>query len=137
MPLNYPQPSMGSAAEFQSSGLPWVTSSAASTGASRYDFPKVTRSINVRNTTTGSGGFLKFGFTQNGVDNVTSSNYYTLPPGANEVFEVRVKEVWIAAMGGPCNFSMFAALTTVPSKEMPILTGSVTGSTASGWIGVG
>lgn len=126
---------MGSAAEFQSSGLPWVTSSIANGTPIRYDFPKVTRCINIRNTTTGSGGHLRIGFTQNGVSTASGTNYYALPPGANELFEVRCKEIWISSQFASCTFSMFAALTTVPSREMPLLTGSITGTL--NWIGVG
>ena len=132
MPLNNPEGSIGSAAEFQSSGLPWVTSSTGTSTPVRYDFPKVTRCITVRNTTTGSGGFLKVGFTQNGVN---GTNYFSLPPGTDSLFEVRCKEVWIAVAGATATFSMFAALTTVPSRFMPELTGSVTGTTQ--WTGVG
>lgn len=136
MPLNNPEGSIGSAAEFQSSGLPWVTSSVATSSPQRFDFPKVSRNIVVRNTTTGSGGFLVVGFTRNGV---LGTNNFMLPPGSSESFEVRVKELHVVASGASCNYSVLAALTTVSSKHMPILTGSIASgsTTVSMWDGVG
>lgn len=126
---NNPEGGFNSAAEFQSSGLPWVTSSVGGATPQRWSFPKVTRSIIVRNTVTGSGNNLLIGFTQNGVQ---GSNNFVLPPGTQEVFEVRVKELWVQ---GSTNYSIFAALTTIPSRNMPILTGSLAGG--GGWDGVG
>lgn len=129
---NNPEAGFGSAAEFQSSGLPWVTSSVGGSSPQRWSFPKVTRCITVRNTTTGSGGYLMIGFTQLGVQ---GSNNYILPPNTQEQFEVRCKELWIMAAGAPANYSIFAALTTIPERNMPVLTGSMNGT--GSWIGVG
>lgn len=49
MSLNNPQGGLGYAAEFQSSALPFVTSSTAPAAGSpvRFDFPKVSRFITV------------------------------------------------------------------------------------------
>lgn len=128
---NNPEAGFGSAAEFQSSGLPWVTSSIASATPQRWLFPKVTRCISVRNTTTGSGNNIVIGFTQNGVQ---GSNNYVLPPNTQEQFEVRCKELWVLGQGSAA-YSIFAALTTIPPRNMPILTGSLNGT--GSWDGVG
>lgn len=131
MPLGNPEAAIGFAAEFQSSGLPWVTASVATPGTvQRWNLPKVSRSLLFRNLTAST--FLVVAFTQNGAG---GSNRYLIPGGASEVFETRVKEVYVTAVSGSCDYSMFAALTTVPPKYMPQLTGSITGSQM--WDGVG
>ncbi len=131
MPLGNPEAAIGFAAEFQSSGLPWVTSSLASPGTvQRWNLPKVSRSLLVRNLTNST--FLVVAFTANGA---IGTNRYLIPGGASELFETRVKEVYVTAVSGSCDYSLFAALTTVPPKNMPVLTGSITGSLQ--WDGVG
>lgn len=135
MPLENPEAGIGYAGEFQSSGLPWVISSTATVGnVQAYSLPKVSRAINVRNVATGSAanGYVAFGFTLNGVQ---GSNRFLIPPNQSETFEVRVKEFYITGVSGSVDYSIFAALTTVPAKNMPILTGSITGSFV--WEGVG
>ena len=128
-----PEDGFGSAAEYQSSGLPWVTSSVGSAQPQRWSFPKVTRCVTVRNVSTSSGGpFIVVGFTQNGV---MGSNRFIVPPNQQELFEVRCKELWVMGLSGSADYSIFAALTTVPAKSMPLLTGSYNG--VAMWDGVG
>jgi len=127
--MDNPKTGFGYAAEFQSSGLPWVTSSVAPAAGSptRLDFPKVTRFITIanRDTTTNT---LSFGFTFNGIR--FTNNKYVLNAGQSVTLELRVKSLWIQGESGTPNYSVLAGLTTVDAKDMPELTGSQ-------WTGVG
>jgi hypothetical protein len=129
--FNNPEAGFNYAAEFQSAGLPWVTSSTGTTTPQRWSFPKISRSITIKNTSTGSTN-LSVGFTQNGV---LGSNNFVVSPNTLMVFETRVTELWIVASGGTAGYSIFAALTSVPARNMPILTGSVNSTIM--WDGVG
>jgi len=133
MPLDNPKGGIGYAAEFQSSALPWVTSSVAPSGSSaplRFDFPKVTRFFTVSNT---GANTLSFGFTYNGV--VSSGNKYILSGSQSATFEIRIKSLWIQGESGPSAFSLMAGLTTIGARDMPLLTGSFPDGSA--WPGVG
>jgi hypothetical protein len=135
MALDNPRGGIGYAAEFQSSALPWVTSSVAPAQGSpvRFSFPKVTRFITVSNLGTGTNT-LSFGFTWNGV--AQSSNKYVLGAQQAVTLELRVKALWLQGESGTPNFSVLAGLTTVDSKDMSLLSGTLPDGTA-GWPGVG
>lgn len=130
--MDNPKTGFGHAAEFQSSALPWVTSSvapAAASGPVRHDFPKVARFITVSNR-DGAANTLSFGFTYNGVK--FSNNKFVLGAGQSLTLELRVKSIWVQGETGTPNYSVLAGLTTVDARDMPELTGSV-----GGWTGVG
>lgn len=131
--LNNPSGGTGYAAEFQSSALPWVTSSTAPASGSpvRYDFGKVTRFITVSNL---GATPLSFGFTRNGV--ILSNNKYILSGSQTVTLEVRVKSLWLQAETGTPTFCLFAGLTNVDKKQMPLLSGTLADG-SSGWDGVG
>lgn len=137
MSLNNPKGGLGYAAEFQSSALPWVTSSqvpVASSGVMRYDFPKVSRFISVSNHSN-AGQEIRIGFTRNGV--MTSGNYFLIDGGNTFTAEVRVKEMYIA--GDSVNnlrVAVLAGLTNIDASMMPLLSGTLEDGTA-GWTGVG
>lgn len=132
MPLDNPRGGIGYSAEFQSSALPWITSSVAPTGSSpvRYDFPKVTRFLCFENLGANS---LMIGFTRNGM--TLSNNFFTLPASSSITLELRVKSVFVGYNNGPTSFSLCAGLTNIDAKMMPLLSGTVSGSV--GWDGVG
>ncbi len=139
MPLDNPGTGIGAISEFQSSALPWVTSSVApATGSPvRLDFPKVTRFISVSNTSlsgSAGGGSLSFGFTRNGVKN--SSNKYVLGAQQQITLELRVKSLFLQGETGTPSFSVCAGLTTIDARNMPQLSGTLDGGGA-GWSGVG
>jgi hypothetical protein len=137
MSLNHPGPGIGAVGEYQSSGLPFVTGSTTNTVGKFITFPKVTRAITVRNT-DGTGGNIFVGFTENGVRSATASNRFQIPVSASERFEVRVKEVYIGGSGAATSFSLFAELTLIDAKEMPVLTGSAIGNPQGvNWPGIG
>lgn len=134
MTLDNPRGGIGYAAEFQSSALPFVTSSVAPSPGSpvRFDFPKVSRFItlaNLGNTT------LSFGFTRNGV--VTSNNKYVLSGSQTVTMELRVRELWLQGEGGTPAFSMCVGLTNVDRSNMPMLSGTLGDGITPGWVGVG
>ncbi len=135
MPMDNPKSGFGFAAEFQSSALPWVTSSIApATGSPvRFDFPKVTRFVTVANTGASSGS-LSFGFTRRGV--TTSNNKFILTGGQTLTVEIRIKELWLQSEAALPPFSVFAGLTTVDARDMPLLSGTLHDGTP-GWTGVG
>jgi len=120
---------------YEVSGVPFVTSSAASevvTEAVRVKFPYVTRFFVVQNT---SQNWLRVGFSENGVTGTLGSketNNYLLVSGnqATPRLELRCKELWFAADAGtaPASFSLVAGLTGIQSDQFPVLTGTLTGS---------
>jgi hypothetical protein len=115
--------------EYQQSGIPYVTSSAAnevSTSAIRISFPFVTRWVQVFNTDGSGADTLRVGFTQNGVDAVETANYLILSGGqSTERMELKCKEMWFRRHGSSdTSFSVIAGLTNVPANTFPVLTGS-------------
>jgi len=137
MSLNNPRGGIGYAAEFQSSALPWTTSSQAMTGVTyRLDFPKVTRFINVKNH-GGTGEHLRFGFTRNGVE---GGNFFRVSggnTGEEPTFELRVKEIFIRADGATSpHYSVLAGLTNIDSSQMGLLSGTLSDGSV-GWSGCG
>lgn len=132
MSLDNPKGGLGYAAEFQSSALPWVTSSVAPASGSPYriDFPKVTRFITVMNA---GDSALSVGFTRNGV---LGNNKVILGLSQSICLEVRVKHLFLQGEGGTPNYSICAGLTTIDARDMPHLTGTLPDGSA-GWQGVG
>ncbi len=116
--FNYPASGLNNVGEYQASGLPWVTSSQATTTPYQIAFPFVTNEIVISNS--GSAP-LRVGFTQNGIN---GSNYFTVLAGHVATFDVRVTYIYIRSDSSTANYSMYAGLTQIPFKSMPVLTGS-------------
>jgi len=119
--FNYPASGLNNAAEYIASGLPWVTSSQATTSPFSYNFPFVTNMITVANSGTLP---LRIGFTQNGVNGVGGSNYFVVPAAATVDLDVRVRTLYVRSDSGTISYSIFAGLTQIPSRGFPLLTGS-------------
>ncbi len=124
----------GHVPSYQSSAMPWVTGSVAVgiTTPLKIKFPKVTKWIRVR-----ARGEVRIGFTNNGV---TGSNYYTIPSGTVDTFDIRVLEAHFLAPAASTTIDIFAGLTLIDQRDgVPFLTGSVdpTTSPGSNWQGVG
>lgn len=136
MTFDNPKGGIGYAAEFQSSALPWVTSSVAPAAGSpvRFEFAKVTRFITVSNRDQATSGSLSFGFTRAGV--VSTNNKYTLMGGQSITLELRVRDFWLQGETGTPPYSLCAGLTNITRDNMPLLTGTLP-SSDPGWIGVG
>lgn len=135
MSLNNPQGGLGYAAEFQSSALPFVTSSTAPAAGSpiRFNFPKISRFITItnRDTTTNT---LSFGFTRAGI--VSTNNKYILNAGQSITLELRIKELYLQGEVGTPPYSLCVGLTNIDARNMPILSGTLPDGSA-GWQGVG
>jgi len=108
---------------YQVSALPYLTSSIISAGdIHRYDFPFVTKFINVVNRGSNSGDKLALSFTENGFK---SGNYITIDQGVSVNQEVRTSELYISGSNGTTvDYQLFCGLTTIPSKNFLTLTGS-------------
>jgi hypothetical protein len=144
MALQYPLPNHRSANEYQMSGLPFVTSSAATevdvnTGTPlEVKFPSLTRWIAVTNT---GGQDIRVGFTSNGVKSsgvdgaysVTGSGgrYFVIPnnssgtPGGSVRLELKCMSVFfLSNTGTATGFSLAAGLTGIAETQFVNLTGS-------------
>ena len=144
MPLHYAKSHHGNAAEYQVSGIPFVTSSAVTevtspASAIQVRFPYVTQWFEV--SSIGYGG-LKVGFSENGVLSNPNANYFIVSSGSLSTkasttsisatsvrFDVRCKEIWISGLSSndpakDAGFTVMAALTNVKSRDFPTLTGS-------------
>ena len=138
MGLNNPKSGLNTPAEFTMSGLPWVLSGTVSSTAIRYIFPKVTKDILIINNNTTATQRLRVGFTENGISGRagTEANYIIVNGGSNITLGVRVKELYLLRDGATdISTSVCANLTMIDSTMMPILTGSIGGTTY--WEGVG
>jgi len=122
----------GFVAAYQTSALPWVTGSVAvSTTPVKLSFNKVTKWVKVR-----ARNEVRVGFTTNGI---TNSNYYTIPSGSIETFDIRVSEMYLYAPVAT-TVDVFAGLTLIDKRDgVPFLTGSIefTNAPGNGWQGVG
>ena len=135
MSLRDPRIGYNSVTEFMGSGLPWVTSSIASGGTTyNYQFQKITKRLSVWNHETSAGKHIRVAFTKNGVE---KSNYFLVDGGQTFEFDARVKEVFIRSNDNSDSplFSLYAELIGIDADQMPILTGSINGTTF--WEGVG
>lgn len=108
--MQWPQPGYNHTPAYQTSGLPYLTSSS---GVNHLVFPMVTKFITVGATS----GDTKFAFTANGL---VSTNNFTVLNGETVIFDFRVKEMWVSGAG----YSIAAGLTGIPTASIPTLTGS-------------
>ena len=134
MPLDNPKGGFGYAAEFQSSALPWLTSSQAPNNGSpvEIDFQTVARFITIGCTSAVSTDKISFGVTLNGIK---GGNRVVINAGQTLTFEWRVQKIWVQAENGnnPA-YTIGAGLTTV--LTMPQLSGTLMDG-SPGWQGVG
>lgn len=136
MSLDNPTGGPGYAAEFQSSALPYVTSSTAPAAGSpvRFDFPKITRFITISNNDLAASSTLSFGFTRNGI--VSTNNKFILNGGKDITLDLRCTSLWLQGELGTPEYSLCAGLTNISSNMMPKLSGTLADG-SPGWIGVG
>jgi hypothetical protein len=133
MSLDNPNGGIGYAAEFQSSALPYITSSTAPAAGTpaRFQFPKVTRFITVSNL---GNSTMSFGFTRAGL--VSTNNKYVLSGSQTVTLDLRIKDLWVQGEGGTPAYSLCAGLTNIDRIKMPLLSGTLPDG-SSGWDGVG
>lgn len=114
------RPGIGNAASYQVSGIPWVSSSLAvpASGSTPLEisFPQVTKSIIVKNVSTGSVQ-MRVGFSENGVKN--TSNFFILSGGESFAADLKVTRVYLMSNNGTAlTASVVAGLTNIPASEL-------------------
>jgi hypothetical protein len=156
MPLKPPSPGASYVPAYQTSAIPFVTSSATlsdvpTAGVSvdpiNIKFPYVTKHLTIRNI---GANDLRLAFSYSGSfapgeshgggskSDHQQRNYFLIPTGsasanaeATQTFDVRCKEIFLLGDQGATGFSLIAGLTTINSSNFPIL------SASEGWKGVG
>ena len=113
------RPGIGNAASYQVSGIPWVSSSLAvpASGSTTLEisFPQVTKSIIVKNASTGSVQ-MRVGFSDNGVK---GTNFFLLSAGESFAADLKVIRVYLMSNNGTVlNASVVAGLTNIPATEL-------------------
>jgi hypothetical protein len=135
MGLKDPRVGFNSVTEFMGSGLPWVISGSAGATATRHQFDKVSKRIIIKNHES-AGTVLRVGFTENGINGVSGQHYFGVDGGDTFEIDVRIKEIFLKRNGSTdVDYSLFVELTMIDSDMMPLLTGSLNGTTF--WEGVG
>ena len=124
--LQYPLPHHGSVSEYQSSGVPYVSSShtLSDTSVVIFEFPYVTRHFTIFNS--GSNA-IRVGFTQNGVSAAETANYFILQGEmVSPRMEIKCDKLVIAKDEGtqPNKVSVVAGLTNVALNKFFYVTGS-------------
>jgi hypothetical protein len=130
MSLNNPVLGEGYVPAYQISPTPYVTSSNITLGAIKeYDFPFVTKSVFVQNTSN-SSTTIAISFTQNGLS-PANANFITLDKGETFSQDVRTSKLFVSGASGSASYQLFVGLTNIPVKNFLTVTGS------NGYAGVG
>ena len=124
MSINWQSSGEYNVSAYQMSAMPFVTSSVINSGeVHRYDFPYVTRFIDVMNISTNSSDAIAIGFTENGVNK--TGNYISLFGGSSVNEEIRTTVLFVSCSAGTSfNYQLFCGLTTVPAKNFLVLSAS-------------
>jgi hypothetical protein len=114
------RPGIGNAASYQVSGIPWVSSSlvvpASGSIVLEISFPQVTKSLIVKNSSTGSVN-MRVGFSANGVKN--SNNYFILSGGESFAADLKITRVYLMSNDATVlTGSVIAGLTNIPADEL-------------------
>ena len=138
MAIHWAEPGYKAVGEYQLSGVPFVTSSILANQETRtIKFPRVTKSVIVRNANTGSSATtLAVGFTENGVkaNPAAQTNYIKLDSGESLSVDLRIKDLFLSNSVSDSNileFEVLAGLTDISREKMITITGS------NGFSGVG
>ena len=111
---------------YQVSGTPFVTGSgtAGISTDTKIEFPYVTKSFVVHQTTGNSTSAIRIHFVPTGQGNVISNRHYVqIKVGQSFEFNVKCKEVYLTPVG-TVNFQLVAEMTNIPTGRMHALTGS-------------
>ena len=125
MSLNWPSHGEYFAPAYQVSALPYLSSSVISSGAvQKFEFPFVTKFINIVNRGANSQDKICLSFTERGLL-PTVGNYITLDQGDTVHQEVRTTEFYVScSYGTSVDYQVFVGLTTIPTRHFLTLTGS-------------
>lgn len=116
----YNRPGIGNAPSYQVSGIPWASGCLAvpASGSSTLEvsFPQVTKSIVVKNVSTGSVN-MRVGFSHNGV--VNSNNYFLLSAGESFSADLKVTRIYLMSHNDiPLKVTVVAGLTNISATEL-------------------
>ena len=129
MAINYPSQGEGAVSAYQIAATPFVTSSTISLGEIKeINFGYVSRFLVIRNTSP--SGVISVAFTENGLK-PSNSNYLFLSGSESFSGDLRADRLYLSGSSGTCNFTVVGGLTTIPSKNLTVITGS------NGFPGVG
>lgn len=123
MSLSWPQNGEYFSPAYQVSSLPYLSSSVISAGVvHQYEFPFVTKFVNIVNRGSNAGDRLALAFTYNGFQ---TGNYITLDQGVSVDQEIRTTTLFVSGTNGTSvDYQVFCGLTTIPAKNFLVLTGS-------------
>lgn len=118
--MNLHRPGIGNAASYQVSGIPWVSSSlsvpASGSTPLEITFPQITRSIIVKNASTGSVN-MRVGFSSSGVSN--TNNFFLLSAGESFAADLKVSRIYLMSNNGTAlTASIVAGLTNISATEL-------------------
>lgn len=132
MGLYSPVMNEGYVPAYQISAIPFVSSSTISSGEIHtFNFPQVTRFINVQNVGTVPTDEIAVAFTRNGL-NAGAANYFSLGQGVSFRDEFRATQLFISCSSGTSmRYQLVIGLTNIPSNQFMTITGS------AGYQGVG
>jgi len=130
--INNPTWGEGYVPAYQMSGMPYVTSSNVSLGAtSEITLGYVTKFVIVKNNSAVAGNVISVGFTQNGMLS-GNSNFFVLSGSESFSAEVRTSKLFVSGTNGTSTpFSVLAGLTNIPVSNFLVVTAS------NGFSGVG
>ena len=122
------KPGIGHVGSFQVSGYPYVTGSTNLDDGveQKIEFPRVVKSITVINRAAPE---IRVHFNSKSSGNVyTGGHYISLPVSGDAVtFNIKCKEIYVSngsGTGTNASYELFAEVTSIESREMPVLTGS-------------
>lgn len=124
MSLNNPYPHEGFVPAYQVSATPYVTSSTLTLGQIKeIKFNQVSRFIIVKNSGASTTA-MAVGFTESGLK-TTTANYFILSGSESFAADLRVDRIFVSgAVGATTTFSVVAGLTSIPTTEFLLITGS-------------
>jgi hypothetical protein len=123
MSINWPQNGEYSVPSYQLSSLPFLSSSLISLGQVHvYEFPFVTKFINVANKGTLSTDRIALAFTERGF---STGNFITLDQGDTVHEDIRTTRMYIScSQGSAVDYQVFCGITNIPEKMFLTITGS-------------
>ena len=139
MATKFPSTGPNFSPAYQTSGVPHLTvgnapvTSTDAGDALNINFDYVTKSIKLKNT-HGSRK-IRLAFTATG-SLASSPNNIIVSAGETVSYDFRCKDIFLMATGADvCPFELVVGLTTIPSLNFPILTGSIAGVQAFDGVG--
>jgi hypothetical protein len=125
MSINWPANGEYASPAYQISALPYLSSSLISQGqVHKYEFPYVTKFINIVNRGSVATDKITLAFTERGLQ-PTVANYITLDQGDTVHEDIRTTVFFVScSAGSSVDYQVFCGLTNIPSKNFLVLTGS-------------